>query len=141
MFKKAIGALFGALIGGPAGVIGTVATEIVTNWKSNQENKRQVKKAASEFRQAQARSSQTHKHEWELRALEGADLWTRRLVLAVFMWPLVWAYFDPEGVQTYFNVTLAVLPDWYKQAFLGMLAVVWGLSELRNTRAGREGTS
>jgi hypothetical protein len=133
MFKKILTFLIGGPVVGAAGILG----EFVQDWRQDKQNKRDLKKAASEFRQEQARSKQSYLHEWELRALEGRDIWVRRIVLAVFMWPLVWAYFDPQAVHTYFNETLKVLPSWYQQALLSMLAVVWGLSELRNMRAGK----
>lgn len=110
--------------------------ELVSDWKQSRQAKRDLKQATSEYRQQRARSDDQYRHEWELRTLEGADIWPRRIVLAIFTWPLIWAYFDPGAVQQYFTDTLAVLPEWYKQAYLGMLAVVWGLSELRSSRAG-----
>lgn len=113
-----------------------IATELVSDWKQSRQAKREIKQAVSEYRQERAKSDDQYRHEWELRTLEGADIWPRRIVLAIFTWPLIWAYFDPSGVQVYFAETLAVLPEWYKQAYLGMLAVVWGLSELRSSRAG-----
>ena len=122
--------MIGALIGG-------IISEFVGDWKQSRQTKREIKQATSEFRQNQARSDQSHKQAWELRVLEGADIWPRRIILAIFTWPLIWAYFDPAAVQVYFNETLAVLPDWYQKAYMGMLAVVWGLSELRNSKAGK----
>lgn len=116
-----------------AGIVG----EFVSDWRAKKQNKRDIEKAAAEFRQEQARSKEQYRQEWEIRALEGADIWPRRLVLLLFSWPLVWAYIDPQAVQVYFSETLAVLPEWYKAAYLSMLGAVWGLSELRNLRAGK----
>jgi hypothetical protein len=118
-------------------VLAGVVTELVTDWRASRENQRKIKAAAAEFRQEQARSSENYRQEWELRALEGGDIWPRRLVLALFSFPLVWAYFDPSGVEHYFTVTLNVLPEWYKAAYLSMLAALWGLSELRTLKAGK----
>lgn len=132
-------AILGGLIGGPVGLVGTIATELVTNWREGQQNKRGIKRAAAEFRQEQARGNDNYKREWELRALEGADIWPRRLVLMLFAWPFIWAYFDPEAVQTYFRITLAVIPEWYIGAFMMMLSVLWGVVEMRNIKAGLGG--
>lgn len=119
------------------GLLGGVLTDVVSDWREGRKNKREIKKAAAEFRQEQARSEGVYKQEWELRALEGADIWPRRLVLFLFSFPLIWAYFDPQAVEVYFKVSLAAIPEWYKQAYMLMLASVWGLSEFRNIRAGK----
>lgn len=114
-----------------------IASELVADWRQSRENKRKVKSAAAEYRAEQARSSENYRQEWELRALEGGDLWVKRLVLLLFSWPLIWAYFEPMAVEHYFNVTLASLPEWYKGAYLAMLGAVWGLTELRGYKAGK----
>lgn len=128
--------LFGALVGGPVGLVGTIATELVTNWQSRQQDKRDLARSVTEFKQEQARSRDRYNHEWELQALQGSGVWMRRATLALFSWPLFWAYFDPQAVQDYFAV-LEQMPDWYLQAYFGMLGAVWGFIELRNWRAGK----
>lgn len=113
-----------------------IGGELVKNWTDAQENKRQIRKAADEFRAEQARSDSAYKREWELKALEGSDQGARRLILALFLWPLVWGYFDPEGVTLYFE-TVAGWPDWYKGAVVMMLSVIFGVQKMQELRAGK----
>lgn len=134
--NKRLKSLFGALIGGPVGLVGTIATELVSNWQSRQQDNRDLARSVTEFKQEQVRSKDRYNHEWELQALQGSGLWMRRATLALFSWPLFWAYFDPAAVNAYFAV-LEQMPDWYLQAYFGMLGAVWGFVELRNWRAGK----
>lgn len=118
-------------------VLSGLVSEFVTDWKQKRQHKRELKQSTHEFRQKQATSDQTHKQTWELAVLEGADLWPRRLILLVWLWPLCWAYVDPVAVEHYFNTTLKALPDWYVNGLFLMLSVVWGVSKFQEMRAGK----
>lgn len=131
-----LGAALLSMFTGPAGLIATLGAEFVQDFTATRQNARQVKQAAAEFRAAQARSAASYRAEWELRALEGGGVWMRRVTLALFCWPLIWAYIDPAAVDAYFD-TLAAMPGWYLGSLGSMLAAVWGVHELRNMRAGR----
>ncbi len=117
-------------------LLGSIASEFITDWRESRQQKRQLKQAANEFQQQQARSAEEYTRQWELQALLNNGVWMRRGTLILFSLPLPWAYIDPDGVQAYFQV-LEQMPDWYLQAYGGMIAAVWGLSELRQWRAGK----
>lgn len=119
------------------GAVLAIGRELLGEWRESRRQKREVKKAAAEFRQQQARSEGSHRQEWELRVLEGRDVWLQRAVLLLWLWPLIWAYVDPPAVQHYFNVTLKALPEWYKNGLFLMLSVVWGVAEFKQMRAGK----
>ncbi len=126
-----------AVVGGPAGVVGAVVGELITDWKTGRENKRQVQKATAEYKVKQALSETTYKRDWELAALNGSGLWMRRGTLILFSVPLVWGYFDPDIVLQYFK-TLDEMPEWYLASYGAMLGAVWGSMELRQWRAGKD---
>jgi len=116
-----------------AAVVGFV-TEFITDWRQGRENQRKIKKAVADNKIRLAQSEQSHNQEWEMSVLEGRDNFLRRLSFFLLSFPLIWAYFDPMGARAYFTDALGALPDWYIQAYLGVLAAIWGLSELRKVR-------
>lgn len=111
-----------------------VAGEYMTDWRAEKQNAREVKRAVTENRIRLAQSEQTHNHNWEMAALEGRDTLLRRVSFMLLTFPLLWAGFDPQGAGQYFTGALGALPDWYVQAYLGVLAAIWGLTELRKYR-------
>jgi hypothetical protein len=65
--------------------------------------------------------------------LTDKDKWLRRISFGIFVFPLVWAAFDPVAVQAYFQVALTVMPEWYVQIVLSMVGGIWGISVLKNS--------
>lgn len=109
-----------------------IAGEFVKDWRQGRESKRKVREAVTENKVRLAQSEQSHNAAWEMAALEGRDTLLRRASFAMLSAPFLWALFDPAGVSEYFTVALVALPDWYVQAYMGVLAAVWGLAELRS---------
>lgn len=124
-----------AVAGGPAGVFGTIATELVSGWKKKRERQQKVEDSIAEYKAQQALSETTYKRDWELAALSGSGIWMRRGTLILFSIPLIWGYFDPPTVLQYFK-TLDQMPEWYLASYGTMLGAVWGSMELRQWRAG-----
>lgn len=115
--------------------LATIGAELFSTWREGQQQKRDLKAAAAEYKQQQIRSAEQYTREWELNALLNSGVWMRRGTLSLFSFPLFWAYFDPEEVQSYFNI-LESMPEWYLMAYGAMLGTVWGVSELRSWTAG-----
>ena len=69
-----------------------------------------------------------------MAALEGRDNLLRRVSFVLWVWPLVWGYFDAAGLQAYFSTLTAVMPEWYVYGFLGVNAAIWGLATLKDVR-------
>jgi len=94
--------------------------------------------AAKAAKTAELISKQTdNDHEWETQALQERDNFLRRACFVMFALPFVWAAFDPKGVQAYFEVALAGVPDWYVKAFLAMVGSIWGAVEIKRLFSGR----
>jgi hypothetical protein len=81
-----------------------------------------------------------NEHKQEIKEIEAGvrdnDRWLRRGSFILFAWPMIWAYFDPQGVKTYFEITLNALPDWYIQMFLLIVGGIWSISSIKNILPG-----
>lgn len=104
------------------------------DWQAKREGERRVHAAVVENRIRLAESAQTHNQSWEMAALEGRDNILRRVSFVLWVWPLVWGYFDAPGLQAYFSTLTTVMPEWYVYGFLGVNAAIWGLSTLKDVR-------
>ncbi len=127
------------LVGALGGFLLDMGREWVADWKASKANTREVKRAVAENRMRLAESEQTHNQEWELRQLEGRDLWVRRLSFAMWSWPIFWAGFDTAGASEFFKVALSALPEWYVWGYLAMTGAIWGISEFKAMGIGRKG--
>lgn len=116
--------------------LAAIGGELVKNWTQGQQQKRDLSKTETEFKQERLKSSDSYKQQWEVNALLNSGVWMRRFTLGMFSYPLVWGYFDPVGVTAYFQ-TLETMPEWYLAAYGGIIGAIWGLSELRTWRAGK----
>ncbi len=116
--------------------VGGIVGEFVKDWRAERENKRTIRKASAEFQAEQARSREAYRQAWELRALEGRDALLQRFSFFMLSWPVAWAPIDPEAVREAFKA-LESLPEWYVPLYGLVLAAVWGISELKQFRAGR----
>jgi len=120
------------------GLLGGLVREVFEDWRQGRQLRREIKKAAAEYRIEQAKSAEAYRREWELRALEGGDRWVRRLSFAAWTAPLVLAASAPELSARLWE-RLGALPEWYVTGYLAITAAIWGLTELRTWRAGRGG--
>lgn len=114
----------------------TAAIDLVSNiggWVNDSlKQSREIKAAATENTVRLLKDEQSNNAAWEMANLQDKDKWLRWASFTLFTYPMVWAAFDPTGAATYFNVTLAALPDWYKQVYLGITGGIWGISALKN---------
>ena len=124
------------IVGAIVSIVSSISGELLADWKQSRQSKREIKKAAAEFRQEQARSKENYRQEWELRALEGRDLLMARVSFFLISFPLVWGYFDPAGMAQYFEI-IEQTPEWYRVVLFGVWGSIWGFAELRNLRAGK----
>jgi len=69
---------------------------------------------------------------WERTQINHKDRWLRRGSFIVFSLPMVWAAFDAEAVRQYFEVALAVVPEWYQAAYMSMIGAIWGVATLKS---------
>jgi hypothetical protein len=113
---------------------------ISSAFKTWSNNRAQVKAADQEIILAEKKnkarllqSVQDNNHEWEMANLTDKDKWLRRISFGMFSAPFIWALFDPEGVQSYFEVALKAMPEWYIQLYAGMVGGVWGFAALKNS--------
>ena len=114
----------------------TGAMELIGNiggWiNDGLKQKREIAAAAAENTIRLLKDEQSNNSAWEMATLQDKDKWLRWASFCLFTFPMVWAVFDPVGAANYFNVTLAALPDWYKQVYLGITGGIWGISALKN---------
>jgi hypothetical protein len=92
-----------------------------------------IKMAVKENKARLLRDTNSNNHDWEMANLEDKDRWLRRISFGMFSAPFIWALFDPEGVQAYFDVALKAMPEWYIQLFAAMVGGVWGFAALKNS--------
>jgi hypothetical protein len=89
---------------------------------------------------ANRKSKADNEHTQEIAEIKAGvrdnDRWLRRGSFILFAWPMIWAYFDPQGVKTYFEITLNALPDWYIQMFLLIVGGIWSISSIKNILHG-----
>ena len=115
------------------GLLGNVLGPVVSGVKDYVMAQQDLKKAEVENKARLLRDKHSNNHEWEMANLRDKDKWLRRLSFAVFTAPLIWAAFDPIGVQAYFDVALKAMPEWYVQIVLSMVGGIWGISVLKNS--------
>lgn len=68
----------------------------------------------------------------QIAEIAGTDNFLRKLSFFVLMLPFVLCAIEPNSVATYFK-NLDVIPQWYKEIVIAVLAVVWGLPTVQNT--------
>ena len=115
------------------GIIGSLLKPVIGGVVNYVQGEQDIKKAEKENKARLQRDTNTNNHEWEMANLTDKDKWLRRISFAVFVFPLIWAAFDPVAVQTYFQVALTVMPEWYIQIVLSMVGGIWGISVLKNS--------
>lgn len=109
--------------------------DVAADWQQAREDKRAIKRATTENKIRLAKQRASHNQQWEMSALEGRDSLLRRFSFALFTFPLLWSGIDPQGAQEYFTVALAALPEWYIQTYMAMMAVIWGIAELKQWKS------
>jgi hypothetical protein len=112
-----------------SGILGPIVNGVKDYVMSEQE----MKKAEKQNKARLLLDTNSNNHDWEMANLTDKDKWLRRISFGVFVFPLIWAAFDPIAVQTYFQVALTVMPDWYIQIVLSMVGGIWGISVLKNS--------
>lgn len=113
------------IIGPIVGLVQFVFGGIIDSVKQ----KREIKAKANERRAKLAESQQTHDHEWELRALEGAG-WKDDVLFFGIIGMYVWSAFDPESAGSVFEVWENQLPEWFRVYTSWMVASVLGVKKL-----------
>jgi hypothetical protein len=113
------------------------AIKAVSKWNDGRvklkEKKIDIESAVLENKARLLRDEQGNNHEWEMANLTDKDKWLRRISFGMFSAPFFWALFDPKGVEKYFKIALAAMPEWYIQLFAAMVGGVWGFSALKNS--------
>jgi hypothetical protein len=112
-----------------SGILGPIVNGVKDYVMSEQE----MKKAEKQNKARLLLDTNSNNHDWEMANLTDKDKWLRRISFGVFVFPLIWAAFDPIAVQAYFQVALTVMPDWYIQIVLSMVGGIWGISVLKNS--------
>ena len=112
-----------------SGILGPIVNGVKDYVMSEQE----MKKAEKQNKARLLLETNSNNHDWEMANLTDKDKWLRRISFGVFVFPLIWAAFDPIAVQAYFQVALTVMPDWYIQIVLSMVGGIWGISVLKNS--------
>ena len=112
-----------------SGILGPIVNGVKDYVMSEQE----MKKAEKQNKARLLLDTNSNNHEWEMANLTDKDKWLRRISFCIFVFPLVWAAFDPVAVQAYFQVALTVMPEWYVQIVLSMVGGIWGISVLKNS--------
>ncbi|MGB1649388.1 MAG: hypothetical protein ACPHEP_00050 [Acidimicrobiales bacterium] len=112
-----------------SGILGPIVNGVKDYVMSEQE----MKKAEKQNKARLLLDTNSNNHEWEMANLTDKDKWLRRVSFGIFVFPLVWAAFDPVAVQVYFQVALTVMPEWYVQIVLSMVGGIWGISVLKNS--------
>ena len=54
------------------------------------------------------------------------------IVFIMISLPFIIAWFDPEMVRQYFEISLAVIPEWFQKVFLSITGVIFGVAQLKN---------
>jgi hypothetical protein len=112
-----------------SGILGPIVNGVKDYVMSEQE----MKKAEKQNKARLLLDTNSNNHDWEMANLTDKDKWLRRISFGIFVFPLVWAAFDPVAVQAYFQVALTVMPEWYVQIVLSMVGGIWGISVLKNS--------
>tara|TARA_R110000824_G_scaffold11224_1_gene48606 strand:+ start:377 stop:769 length:393 start_codon:yes stop_codon:yes gene_type:complete len=112
-----------------SGILGPIVNGVKDYVMSEQE----MKKAEKQNKARLLLDTNSNNHDWEMANLTDKDKWLRRISFGVFVFPLIWAAFDPIAVQAYFQVALTVMPQWYIQIVLSMVGGIWGISVLKNS--------
>lgn len=97
-----------------------------TDWLKG---KQAITKAKATSAAKLIQTSSDNGHAWDMAQIRAVDLWLRRACFAIFSVPLAWDAINPDAVTRYYQA-LANVPGWWKEAFLGMVAAIWGLHGL-----------
>jgi len=117
------------MVGLFSGILGPIVNGVKDYVMSEQE----MKKAEKQNKARLLLDTASNNHNWEMANLTDKDKWLRRISFGVFVFPLIWAAFDPIAVQNYFQIALTVMPQWYIQIVLSMVGGIWGISVLKNS--------
>lgn len=120
----------------PVSAVVDLVKEGVGYYRDTRKAKHDLKKAGLENRARLLRDEMTNNHEWEMQSLEDKDKWIRRTSFFAFILPFVVAIFSPEAVRQYFDVALASIPEWWKNAYIAITGAIWGISSMK-TAAGQ----
>lgn len=113
--------LTGAMI---TGLLSSIFGGITDHFKQKQE----LKKAIHENKMRLALDQQEHNQSWEMKSLENAG-WKDDALFFFFIGLFIWTGFDPEGGAKFFE-NLKVLPDWFVQTWMWLVASVLGVKKI-----------
>lgn len=129
--------------------IGDIVSTIFKPINTWQERKSDVKKAKHamemaeiEFKTQLILNKESHNQNWEIESLKVSKdkKWMQWISFIVLGLPFVIAWFNPELVQQYFEVSLAVIPEYYQKMFISIIGVIWGVAQLKNVSDGIAGS-
>ena len=114
----------------------TAVIDLATNiggWVNDSiKHKRELEAAEAANKVRLLQDTMSNNHAWEMANLTDKDAWLRRICFAVFMYPIFWAGFSPDGAREYFSVLQTALPEWYIQIVIAMVGGIWGIASLKN---------
>lgn len=140
-----VGDFLGSVASGASSWIGGAVEAIATPFTEWQKRKTEIKQAQHElemadlaFRSQLVMNRESHNQVWEIEALKRPPQkspmqWISFIVLGC---PFIIAWFNPQLVNDYFNVSLVVIPLWYQQTFISIIGVIWGIANLKNAAEG-----
>ena len=114
------------------GAIVSLGGSVVNLAKGWLDNRGKVQAAKAENEARLLASVQSHNAKWEMASLASSGKGLKWASFALFSFPLIWAIFDPEGVATYFNESIAAVPDWWVQTYMAASGSIWGISVLKD---------
>ena len=114
-------------------LFGGLLSPIVKGVKDYVLSEQEIKKAEKQNKARLLLGTQSNNHEWEMANLTDKDKWLRRISFGIFVFPMIWAAFDPDAVKEYFEVALQAMPQFYIQIVLSMVGGIWGISVLKNS--------
>lgn len=115
-----------------------VVKKIALSFFDSYLKKSELKDAIHQNKIRLASDEKSYNHAYEMAALTGADVWLKRFSFIIIFFPLVLIYFDKQAVTNYFFV-VSGLPDSYLYLVGIVIGALWGVSELKNYKGGRNG--
>lgn len=96
------------------------------------ERKQRISEAQTQAEIQSYQSAQDHAQKWEITAESRSDKFLRRVSFLLFVMPFLVAIVWPQHVQVYFEESLAVIPDWWRDTFIAITGSIWAISSLKN---------
>lgn len=108
-------------------------------YTSYQEGRTKIKTAKLDMKVAEIenrarllRDESNNNHEWEMAQITDKDKWLRRVSYSMLTLPILISIIEPtSGALIWAN--LSEVPEWYRKMYLGVIAAIWGISELKNS--------